>query len=153
MSLEIMPARAADEARIRLLLEASGLTTADLTPQSLRHFLVLRDPLQLVAVVGLEPAGEVGLLRSLAVAEPLRHGGLAKRLVAAAEAVAAGQGVRELYLLTTTAARYFLALGYRPIQRELAPPAIRTMPQFTGLCPASAAFMVKQLPSRTPIRA
>jgi amino-acid N-acetyltransferase len=53
--------------------------------------------------------------------------------------------VRNLYLLTTTAERYFKEHGYEAVDRASAPPDIQGTRQFAGLCPASSAFMVKAL--------
>jgi len=130
------------------LLEVSGLPTADVTPALLEHFLVLREGPDLAAVVGLEGTGNAGLLRSLSVSEHLRGGGLGRRMVAAAEALALRRGIVSLYLLTTTAADYFSKLGYRDAARDAAPADIRSTPQFSGLCPSSSSFMMKTLKAR-----
>lgn len=143
--MKIVAASPADEADIKRLLEASDLPTADLSPASLEHFLVLREGDALVAVVGLEPAGDSALLRSLAVSDSLRGGGIGQQMVAAAEALAWEHGLRTLYLLTTTAYHYFTTLGYRHTPRVIAPEAIRKTPQFSGLCASSSSFMVKTL--------
>jgi len=143
--MRIVPASPADAVEIKRLLEDSGLPTADITPRLLEHFLVLRDGPALLAVVGVEPAGDAALLRSLAVAESRRGSGLGRKMVAAAEAMAGARGIGALYLLTTTASGHFSRLGYRDAVRDAAPAGIRATPQFSGLCPASSAFMVKVL--------
>ena len=91
--------------------------------------------------------GEIGLLRSLAIAPPQRGGRLGKAMLAHAEREAARLGVRELWLLTSDADRYFRRNGYAAMKRECAPPAIRRTAQFSGLCPASAVMMRKRLAS------
>jgi amino-acid N-acetyltransferase len=53
--------------------------------------------------------------------------------------------VRTLFLLTTTAEGFFARLGYLHATRDVAPPAIRSTKEFAGICPASSAFMSKQL--------
>ena len=136
-------ARPEDEAAIRQLIESAGLPTADIAAASLAHFLVLRDDGALAGVVGLDPAGDVSMLRSLAVAPEARGKGYGRLLVSAAEAAARGLGIRRLYLLTTTADRYFAARGYEVVGREAAPEAVRAMPQFKSLCPASSVFMTR----------
>jgi amino-acid N-acetyltransferase len=143
--MQIVLARASDAPEIKRLLEASGLPTADLTPALLEHFLVLREGSALVAVVGLEGAGDAALLRSLSVSEHLRGGGVGRHMVEAAEAMAPQCGIVSLYLLTTTAEDYFSMLGYRNALREDVPAAIRGTLQFSGLCPSSSSFMVKTL--------
>jgi len=143
--MQIVPASPGDEADIRRLLEASDLPTSDITPKLLEHFLVLREGVALVAVVGLEPAGDSALLRSLAVAPSLAGGGIGRQMVAAAEGLAWERGFDQLYLLTTTAYHYFADLGYQHTPRLIAPAEIRKTPQFSSLCPSSSSFMVKTL--------
>jgi arsenate reductase len=53
--------------------------------------------------------------------------------------------VARIYLLTTTAAGFFGKRGYLPADRDQAPAGIRATREFSGVCPASAAFMVKHL--------
>lgn len=138
-------ARADDEAEILRLLESAQLPTSDITGDALHHFQVLRDAGALVGVVGLECAGPVALLRSLAVDPSGRGGGAGASLVLAAEAYARRCGVRDIFLLTTSADGYFAARGYRAVGREHAPAAIRQSEQFRSLCPSSSTLMVKHL--------
>lgn len=134
-----------DAPAIRALLEASGLPTSDLSSMLLEGFLVLRESGVLTAVGGLEWVDDEVLLRSVAVAQGVRGSGIGKTLVAALELRARQRGARAIYLLTTTAERYFAALGYQPAPREHAPAGIRRTTQFSELCPSSSAFMVKVL--------
>jgi amino-acid N-acetyltransferase len=130
---------------VRALLSASQLPTSDLGDgATVRLFGCMADQ-HPCGVVGLEIHGEVALLRSLAVADAQRGGGLGAALVAHAERYAAGRGVATVYLLTTTAAGFFMRLGYRHVPREDAPAAIAATSQFSGLCPASSAFMAKSV--------
>jgi len=50
-----------------------------------------------------------------------------------------------LFLLTTTAADYFSARGFDPVDRSSAPEAIRRTREFAEICPGSAAFMRKRV--------
>jgi amino-acid N-acetyltransferase len=141
----VEPARPADFAAIVRLLQQAGLPSADLTPEHLRHFLVMRDGDAIRAVVGMEVRGDAGLLRSLAVAADRRGGGLASALVDALEARARDLGIRTLYLLTTTAEGFFARRGYAPAERTSVPDVIQATPEFRGICPSSAACMAKPL--------
>lgn len=127
------------------LLERCGLPAADISPLDPPSFFGIRCGNELVAAVGLESFESAGLLRSLAVLPAHRGRGSAHRLVAFCERVAAARGVEHLYLLTTTAAAFFERLGYTPAPRSAAPTAIALTPQFSDLCPASAAFFTKPL--------
>ena len=127
----------------RAFLRAAGLPVDDLVaPVAVQLFGVF-DGDALVGVVGLERAGDAALLRSLAVVDARRGAGYGRALVAFAEREAAAQGVRCLYLLTTTAADFFDRLGYRRIARNEVPRAIAATPQFAMLCPASSTCMAK----------
>lgn len=133
------------ERRVLDLLEASGLPAADLTPQHLVHFFGCGLEHSPQGVVGVEIYGTDALLRSLAVAQIARGRGCGKALVAAVEEYACKLGARRVYLLTTTAARFFEKLGYRPVSRDEVPLSIRATAQFASLCPSSAATMAKDL--------
>jgi amino-acid N-acetyltransferase len=136
-------ALAQDLEAICVLLDSASLPRTDVTEASLQQFLVARLDKHFVGVVGLECYGDVALLRSLAVAKEHSGFGIGKQLVAAAEKLAAEIEIKSLYLLTTTADRFFAGLGFRLLQRELAPPAIRSTSQFSSLCPATAVLMGK----------
>lgn len=134
-----------DEVPLAVLLQAADLSTEDITPEMLEHFLVAHLGKALVGCAGLDVQGEAGLLRSVAVDEAHRGMGLGKELVEAVEEHARKQGVRNLYLLTTTAEAFFADLGYLKLPREEAPAAIAGTAQFAELCPASSCFMVKAI--------
>jgi amino-acid N-acetyltransferase len=144
-------ARPSDFPEIVRLLAEAALPHDDLTPEHLRHFLVLRDGGGIAGVVGMEVADDAGLLRSLAVPHARRGGGLASRLVDALEAHARSAGIRTLYLLTTTAEGFFARRGYARTERAAVPDAIAATPEFRGICPASAACMARALvPAEEP---
>ncbi len=143
--IHIKPFAAHDEIALGVLLQAADLSTEDVTPEMLEHFLVAQLDQQLVGVAGVEVLGDAGLLRSVAVDEAHRGTGLGKRLVEAAEEHARKVGVRELYLLTVTAEAFFAGLGYRGVSREQAPAGIAATEQFSSLCPSSSRFMAKTL--------
>jgi amino-acid N-acetyltransferase len=127
------------------LLSAAELPTSDLTEEHCRHFFFMGSPESPAGLVGLELFGDVALLRSLVVAPGARRGGAGTELVTHAEEHARRQGVRVLYLLTTTAEGFFAKRGYARAARDAAPAAIRATREFAGICPASSAFMCKQL--------
>ena len=136
---------------IRPLLERSGLPTADLSDGPLAHFFTCGPETAPTGVVGLEIHGRSALLRSLAVAEDARGQGYGQALVAEAERHARALGVRDIYLLTTTADPFFRKLGYAPLPREAAPDAIRETREFAELCPASSSLMRKELSRHTEV--
>lgn len=135
----------ADEPWIRQLLTICGLPQEDLTKEHLPHFLVYKEKGQLWGVIGLEIYGRVALLRSLAVAPAYRHRKLATQLTTRAEDYAASLGVKEIYLLTNSAANFFSKKGYQIIDRVNAPLEIQNTREFRDLCPVSSIFMHKHL--------
>ena len=136
-----------EESHVKRLLQECGLPVSDITSTHLEHFFACGDRSGLFGVVGLELYGDAALLRSLAVSPKHRNTGLGKQLVALAEQYALAQGVRAIYLLTTTADKFFTRLGYSSMSRSQAPSAIQGTVEFSHLCPSSSVFMVKQLVS------
>ena len=134
-------------AAAKALLEAAGLPFGDLTDAHCEHFFYWGPPDAPTGLVGLELFGHVALLRSLVVSPDMRSSGMGTALVRYAESYALSQGARTLFLLTTTAEGFFARLGYLHATRDAAPAAIRSTREFAGLCPASSAFMSKQLQS------
>ncbi len=110
-----------------------------------RLFSFLDHDNRTVAFAGLEGDGKDALLRSVVVVSGLRKSGLATKLVAAMCDAAAKNGVRRLWLLTTTAEGFFAKLGFDKIDRSSAPPSIASTTEFATLCPSSAVCMVKDL--------
>jgi len=141
----LSPAAPADWPAIRALLDSARLPTADLEDDRHGRFLVARDGAAVVGCVAVEPYGGAGLLRSLAVAPGARGAGLGGRLVEAAEARARDAGLRDLVLLTMTAAPFFEARGWAPLDRDDVPEAVRGSSEFTATCPVSAACLGKTL--------
>ena len=127
------------------LLDAVGLPTSDLAVQRLEHFFFCGASHAPTALVGLEIHGADALLRSLAVAPHARGAGLGSALVQHAERYALSRGVRTVYLLTTTAQRFFEERGYLKVPRDSCPPGIQATSEFSRLCPASSAIMMKAL--------
>ncbi len=125
------------------LLDAASLPSADLAEPDRLFFRFEAD--DLVGYGGLEGEGADRLLRSIVILADRRRHGLGRVLVTTLERQAHTLGVRRLHLLTTTAAPFFRTLGYADADRSAAPPAIAGSREFTALCPASAAYLVKAL--------
>lgn len=142
--MELRPARPSDLAAVRALLRAAELPWEDVAPH-FASFLVGERDGAVVACAGLELAGPAALVRSVAVAEPLRAGGLGAALCDTLLGDARRRGVRDAYLLTTSAPRFFARQGFAAIPREQAPDAIRATREFASLCPASAVLMHRAL--------
>ncbi len=131
--------------QVASLLQSAGLPTGDLPTAADLQLFGIADATGLIGVAGVERHGSAGLLRSVIVAAPQRGAGHGRALVRHAETWARAQGIETLYLLTRHAAGFFAHLGYVEAPRATAPAAIAATPEFTVLCPASAAFMRKAL--------
>lgn len=130
---------------VRAMLDEAGLPASDITDAHCDHFFYAGSATRPDGIVGIELLGEAGLLRSLAVRGDARGSGLGSGLVRGVEDYARSRGVRAIYLLTTTAEKFFEARGYGIVARDAAPAAIRSTREFAGICPASSAFMLKRI--------
>jgi amino-acid N-acetyltransferase len=135
---------------VAALLASADLPSTDLTRALMEHFFFVGPPDSPEGLVGLELCGPDVLLRSLVVVPQRRSTGLGRTLVAHAEAHAHVRGAIAIYCLTTTAEGFFRRLGYVDADRDKAPSAIRATREFSGICPASSAFLVKHLPAAGP---
>ncbi len=142
--IEIRQATRTDETDVRALLRGCDLPDEDIR-HHLAHFVVADRECRIVGTVGLEVLGSSALLRSLAVVVPSRGAGLATRLVEVIVERAQQLGVRELWLLTTTAESFFANLGFRTVPRDEAPADIQSTREFRALCPVSAVLMRRRV--------
>lgn len=142
MKTLIRQARSSDERAIRRLLKKADLPHEDVAIGR-QTFLVAISDGRIVGTVGLEAYCADGLLRSLAVDEKCRGRGLGSKLVEEMTEEARKMGVRELYLLTMTAAPFFAKHGFERMEREKAPAALQGTTEFASLCPVSSVCMRK----------
>jgi amino-acid N-acetyltransferase len=140
----IRSAAPSDLPAIERLLTESKLPL-DGVRESLATFLIAESGGTIVGVAGLEVCCEHALLRSVAVAPAWRSKGLGRELVNRIIADAERRGIHALYLLTTTAERYFPSFGFAPITREEVPADVQTTGEFQSACPASATVMRRPL--------
>ena len=107
--------------------------------------LIVREDSRLIGTAALELYAEGALLRSVAV-EPGRQGsGLGQALTEAALRLAREHGAAAVFLLTTTAQRFFPRFGFEPITRDDVPESVKASDEFRGVCCASAVVMRKTL--------
>jgi amino-acid N-acetyltransferase len=125
------------------LLVKANLPVSDINEQT--ELFELKTETRTIGTIGLEHDGSVGLLRSLSVEESSRGKGHGEQLVQFLEERAKERGINTLYLLTTTAARFFSKRGYQTISREEVPLFIRQTSEFSAVCPASSTVMKKEL--------
>jgi amino-acid N-acetyltransferase len=136
---------AEDLPALKTFLDDCGLPSSDLTVAHLDDFLILSQSRRVLGSIGMEKFGSDALLRSLAIDNVMRGEGLAKRLLEEMESTARDCGVSRLYLLTTSADRFFEHHGYQRIDRSSAPASIQNTTQFASICPASAICLFKPI--------
>ena len=133
-------ATAEDREAIAALLDAEHLPSSDLDTSGVL-LIAAQDEGRLVGCVGIEPHGDVGIIRSLAVTPAFRGRGIARALVTRAETLASERGILCLYLLTENAVEFWKKARYVVVSRTEAPAAIRTSAEFKSLCSPSATCM------------
>jgi amino-acid N-acetyltransferase len=128
-------ATSADLSRIKEFVKGKGLPDQSIE-RFVQNFVIAEreNGKILVGVAGLEPYGESGLLRSVAVDEQFRGAGLGRKLVESIVRNAKERGVKNLYLLTETARGYFERLGFQIIRRDEIDERVRASVEFTEIC-------------------
>jgi N-acetylglutamate synthase-like GNAT family acetyltransferase len=143
----IRPAEPRDFPQAARLLADSGLPLDGLE-ERFSDALVASRGERIVGCVALEIYEDQALLRSLVVAPDERGGRLGERLTSEALGLARAAGIRDVYLLTETAARFFPHFGFAAEDRSSAPPAVRESVEFRTACPASAVLMHARVETR-----
>jgi amino-acid N-acetyltransferase len=138
---EIRPSQATDLPSVLDLLAQASLPLDDVA-QWFEHFQVAHVGGRIIGAAGLEVRGGDGLLRSVVVDPAYRSLRAGQALVEAVLDDARRLGLRDIYLLTTTADVWFPRFGFRTIAREQASEAVRASVEFTAICSASAIVMV-----------
>ncbi|MVM32391.1 GNAT family N-acetyltransferase [Spirosoma sp. HMF4905] len=144
MALHIENAHPADKAAVISLLQQGNLVTDDL-PGDLPDFVIAKEQGTYVGVAGIERFGPIALLRSVAVDPRYQGKKVGTRLVGQLLEIAKSVGLAELYLITTTADRYFERHGFRVVSRQDVPVVIQQTQQFSNLCPSSAIVMKRMV--------
>lgn len=131
-----------DVIEIVSLLKTNNLPTSDLGTGK-RIFIVAKSDGNIIGCVAMEIYETMGLLRSLAVKQDFRGNGIGLMLVEKAENWSRENGLKNLYLLTTSAAGFFTKMGWQNTERSVVPENIATCSEFSHLCPTTAICMSK----------
>jgi amino-acid N-acetyltransferase len=137
-------ARPGDLPFVLSLLDRSNLPSAGVA-DALPHFVIAESEGELIGVAGLEVYGDSALLRSVAVAESWRGSGVGRTLIERALSVTRERGIKDVFLLTTTADHYFPRFGFTCVSRDSVTKAVQESAEFKGACPTSAIVMRKAL--------
>lgn len=123
------------------------LKDTDLPPDgiesNLADFLVVRAPdgSAILGCVGLEVYQDSALLRSLAVHPSAQRKGIGTHLVKEISQHARDLGISKLFLLTETAEKLFIKLGFTRVSRAEVPVNVLNSIEFTTLCTEAPAMM------------
>jgi amino-acid N-acetyltransferase len=143
--MRIERAAPADMPAVEGLLSAAGLPLDGAAEALGALGVVAREGDAICAAAAVERFSEAGLLRSVVVDAGVRGTGIGRQVVGAAEELARREGIRDLYLLTETAADWFPRLGYEPVERAAAAAAVGESVEFTTVCRDTGVPMRKRL--------
>lgn len=132
------------------LLKENQLPVSDITDET-SLFALTDQSSSLIGSAGLEIFGQQALIRSVSVVKSQQRSGIGKMLIQELENFATQQGIKELYLLTTTADKFFSKYGYAVVPRDELPDAIKQTSEFSSVCPSSAIAMMKNLSPKKKI--
>jgi len=110
-----------------------------------QYFIGAFDHQHLIGTAALEVYHQKALLRSVAVLPKYQKQGIGEQLVIEMENWAISNSITHLFLITETAQSFFNKNGYKFIERDKLPKAIKKCAQFRHLCPVSAACMYIKL--------
>jgi amino-acid N-acetyltransferase len=144
VDLYIRQANESDLPKIRDLLVIHGLPVEGVE-QHINNFFAAVTYDVIVGTIGLEVYGIFGLLRSACVHPDYQNKGNGSKLYDKLIQHAKSLNMKEIYLLTTTAEKYFLRKGFTKIGRDAVAPEVKLSDEFTGACPASAVCMMLKL--------
>lgn len=142
--LELEPLPGEGLAELSFALRHERLPDADLLGTEKRFFCASVQG-AIVGYVGLERHGREAILRSAVIFPHARRHGYGRAMVEQLLRVAANDKVERVWLLTTSAPRFFARVGFASVDRAAVPPAIAASAEFAGLCPETAACMVRGL--------
>lgn len=125
---------------IEKILQKENLPYQDVNAENIKFFMAFGDN-EFVGIVGLENYSDVALLRSMVVFDNFKKKGFGRKIVNYVLEEAKAKGIKEIFILTTTAKDFFERLGFEVIERERVSNDIKSTTEFTSLCPASATCM------------
>jgi len=145
-TVTIAAARLSDYDTVAALLEREHLPL-----DGLRHHFesafVARAVNRIIGCSALEVYEGGALLRSLVVDAEYRGAGVGGSLTDAAIQLATRRLAPAVYLLTTTAERFFPKFGFEVVDRADVPASVLASAEFTHACPSTAIVMRRFLTS------
>ncbi len=149
MAAQVRHAHPADWAAIASILADAKLPLPSPSEAPVEFVVAARGG-EVVACAGWEIHGGRALLRSVAVREADRRGGIGRAVVERALAELADRGVGEAALVTLSASTFFGRLGFAPIARSEVPAPLTASPEFTAHCCGNGTWMRRALGAARP---
>src|SRR5688572_25727703 len=140
----IEPARHSDLPQVHELLGRCNLPLAGID-KHVTTMLIAREQGSVVGTAALELYADGALLRSVAVDPSYQGMGVGHQLTDAALRLAEARQAPAVFVLTTTAERFFPKFGFEQITRDDVPASVKASVEFESACPASATVMRKWL--------
>ena len=147
-TVTIVPARPSDYDVVAALLEREHLPPDGLR-QHFENAFVARAANRIIGCSALEVYEGGALVRSLVVDAEYRGAGVGSRLTDAAIQLARRRLASTVYLLTTTAERFFPKFGFEIVDRADVPASVLASEEFVHACPSTAIVMRRFLTSTT----
>jgi len=138
--MKIRNATNSDFPAVEQLLLSSRLPTEGVR-ENFSGFIVAEEAGTIAGAIGLERYGSAALLRSAVVSPANRGAGVGRQLVESLLQRAREDGIDEVYLLTTTAEKYFPRFGFARTTRTAVPETVKESAEFRGACPDTAVVM------------
>ena len=133
-----------DLVQIENLLKKYNLPVNDIS-EYIDNFVISEEENKIIGVGGYETHEEIALIRSIAVAQEFRGKSIGVNIYYLLEKKIKHIGIKEVYLLTETAADYFKKLGFTIKERTNTPKAVMQTKQFKEICPSTAIVMFNRL--------
>lgn len=140
LEVQLRPASLADWRDVAALLTHCGLP-ADDTQAIIEAFHLALDKGRIIGCAAAERRADAIVIRSAAVDPAYRDHGIASRLIGTLLVRARASGVREAYLLSTSAPLYFARWGFYLFPAEDAPAEVKASATFRAAERTSALCM------------
>jgi len=138
---DLQPISPSDENFLKALDEA-GMPRDDLADSRGEYFALADDEGHALGYCGYENLdGGRALIRSCVVPRARRRHGVGHAMMGALIDKLAAEDLRDLYLFTMDADRFFAKFGFEILDRGAAPDAVRATSQFNMDCCAGCPFM------------
>ena len=143
-SYTIRHAQSNDIEQIKSLLQANDLPVVGVA-QHWKNFLVADKQDCVLGALGAHYDDKKALLRSFAVNGGQRNSGIGKELLQSMLLEMQSRGIKEVFLLTETAANYFIREGFVAICRAEIPQNLLKESGLDQACPCSSQCLKRQL--------